>query len=71
MDCTTVKNQSLLEGYSYTNWTADSKKSKSTSGYVVMLGGASISCKIFKQTLLPKLTIESKFITLDKTPEKA
>ena len=33
----------VLEGYSDANWSADSEESKSISGYVFTLGGASVS----------------------------
>ena len=35
------KYPSVLEGYSDANWITDSKKSKSTSGYVFTLGAIS------------------------------
>ena len=33
----------VLEGYNDSNWIADSNESKSTSGYVFTLGGATVS----------------------------
>ena len=33
----------VLEGYCDANWISDMKDSKSTSGYVFMLGGAAVS----------------------------
>jgi len=33
----------VLEGYNDANWIADSEESKSTSGYVFTIGGATIS----------------------------
>ena len=61
----------VLEGYSDANWIADSEESKSTSGYVFTLGGATISWKSFKQTCIARSTIELEFIALDKTGEEA
>ncbi|KAL5713331.1 hypothetical protein ACHQM5_015417 [Ranunculus cassubicifolius] len=61
----------VLEGYSDANWISDSKNSKSTSGYVFTLGGAAISWKSSKQTLLARSTMESEFIALDKAAEEA
>ncbi|GJZ34536.1 hypothetical protein Tco_0580353, partial [Tanacetum coccineum] len=43
----------------------------STSGYVSTLGGAAISWKSSKQTVIAKSTMESEFITLDKCGEEA
>ena len=61
----------VLEGYSDANWISDSKNSKSTSGYVFTLGGAAVSWKSSKQTLLARSTMESEFIALDKAAEEA
>ena len=61
----------VLEGYTDANWISDSKNSKSTSGYVFTLGGAAISWKSSKQTVLARSTMESEFIALDKAAEEA
>jgi len=42
------KEPAVLEGYSDANWIADSKNSKSTSGYIFTLGGAVVSWKSSK-----------------------
>ncbi|XP_076939994.1 (+)-neomenthol dehydrogenase-like [Bidens hawaiensis] len=47
------------------------KDSKSTSGYVFLLGGAAISWKSSKQTVIARSTMESEFIALDKSGEEA
>ena len=65
------KEPAVLEGYSDANWISDSKNSKSTSGYVFTLGGAAVSWKSSKQTLLARSTMESEFIALDKAAEEA
>ena len=39
----------VLEGYSDANWISDMKDTKSTSGYVFTLGGATVSWKSSKQ----------------------
>ncbi|GKA59734.1 retrovirus-related pol polyprotein from transposon TNT 1-94 [Tanacetum coccineum] len=52
----------VIEGYSDANWIFDIKDSRSTSGYVFTLGGATISWKSSKQTVIAKSTMESKFI---------
>ncbi|GKF46669.1 hypothetical protein Tco_0136471 [Tanacetum coccineum] len=50
---------------------SDIKDSRSTSGYVFTLRGAAISWKSFKQTVISKSTMESKFIALDKCGKEA
>ncbi|GKB12734.1 retrotransposon protein, putative, ty1-copia subclass, partial [Tanacetum coccineum] len=49
----------------------DIKDSRSTSGYVFTLGGAAISWKSSKQTVIAKSTMESEFIALHKCGEGA
>ncbi|KAL6982051.1 hypothetical protein U1Q18_052698 [Sarracenia purpurea var. burkii] len=61
----------VLEGYCDANWISDTKDSKSTSGYVFLLGGAAVSWKSSKQTCIARSTMESEFIALDKATEEA
>nr|GEV44210.1 zinc finger, CCHC-type [Tanacetum cinerariifolium] len=61
----------VTEGYSDTNWISDIKDSRSTSGYMFTLGGAVISWKYSKQTVIAKSTMESEFIALDKCGKEA
>ena len=61
----------VLEGYSDANWISNMKDTKSTSGYVFTLGGATVSWKSSKQTCIVKSTMESEFIALDKAREEA
>ncbi|GJU06330.1 hypothetical protein Tco_1122760 [Tanacetum coccineum] len=61
----------VIEGYSDANWISDIKDSRSTSRYVFTLGGAPISWKSSKQTIIAKSTMESEFIALDKCEEEA
>ena len=49
---------SILEGYSDTNWI----ELKSTSGYVITLGGGAVSWKSSKQTVIARSTMESEFV---------
>ncbi|GKA61931.1 hypothetical protein Tco_0761450 [Tanacetum coccineum] len=65
------KYPAVIEGYSDANWISDIKDSRSTSGYVFTLGGAAISWKSSKQTIIAKSMMESEFITLDKCGEDA
>ncbi|GKE34498.1 hypothetical protein Tco_1453820 [Tanacetum coccineum] len=61
----------IIEGYSDANWISDIKDSRSTSGYVFILGGAAISWKSSKQTVIANTMMESEFIALDKCGEEA
>ena len=60
----------VLEGYNDANWISNVKDSKSQSGYVFTLGGATVSWKFSKQMVIVISTIESKFIALDKCGEE-
>ncbi|GJU68358.1 hypothetical protein Tco_1254617 [Tanacetum coccineum] len=64
------RHPAVIEGYSDANWISNIKDSRSTSGYVFTLGGAAISWKYSKQTVIAKSTMESKFIALDKCGEE-
>ncbi|GKB83334.1 NAC domain-containing protein 7-like protein [Tanacetum coccineum] len=61
----------VIEGYNDANWISNIKDSRSTSGYVFTLGGAAVSWKSSKQTVIAKSTMESEFIALDKCEEEA
>ena len=56
----------VLEGYSDANWTSNVKDSKSLSGYVFTLGGAVVSWKSSKQTVIARSIMEYEFIELEK-----
>ncbi|KAJ9539250.1 hypothetical protein OSB04_031983 [Centaurea solstitialis] len=49
----------VIKGYSDANWISDIKDSRSTSGYVFILGSATISWKSSKKTIIAKSTMES------------
>ena len=61
----------VLEGYSDANWISNVKDSKSKSGYVFTLGGATVSWKSSKQTVIVRFTMEFEFIALDNCGEEA
>ncbi|GJT49951.1 retrovirus-related pol polyprotein from transposon TNT 1-94 [Tanacetum coccineum] len=65
------RHPAVIKGYSDANWISDIKVPRSTSGYVFTLGGAAISWKSSKQTVIAKSTMESEFIALDKCGEEA
>ena len=60
----------VVEGYSDANWIPDIKDTKSTSGFVFTLGGAVVSWKFSKQTIIARSTMKSEFIALDKCAEE-
>ena len=62
---------SVLEGYSDANWISDSDELKSTSGYVITLGGGAVSWKSSKQTVTARSTMESEFDALEKAGTEA
>ena len=62
---------SVLEGFSDANWISDSDEMKSTSGYVLILGGSAVSWKFAKQTCTTRSTMEVEFIALEKTSFEA
>ncbi|XP_021998377.1 uncharacterized protein LOC110895114 [Helianthus annuus] len=61
----------VIEGHCDANWISDKNDSRATSGYVFSLGGATISWKSSKQTVIARSTMESEFIALDKAGEEA
>ena len=66
-----IRYPTVLEGYSDANWIYDMKDTKSTSGYVFTLGGATVSWKSSMQTCIARSTMEFEFIALDKAGEEA
>ncbi|XP_071739348.1 secreted RxLR effector protein 161-like [Rutidosis leptorrhynchoides] len=63
--------QAVIEGHCDANWISDTNDSRATSGYVFTLGGAAISWKSSKQTIIARSTMESEFVALDKAGEEA
>ena len=61
----------VLEGFIDASWISDIQDSKATSGYVFTLGGAAVSWKSSKQTVITRSTMEAEFVALDKSGEKA
>nr|GEV48109.1 zinc finger, CCHC-type [Tanacetum cinerariifolium] len=58
IDKNKARHHVVIEGYSDPNWISDIKDSRSTSGYVFTLGGAAISWKSSKQTVIAKSMME-------------
>ena len=56
--------------YSYVNWIFDTKNSKSTNGYIFILGTTAVVLKLSKKTCIIRTMMQLKFIILDKTEKK-
>ncbi|GJT00364.1 zinc finger, CCHC-type containing protein [Tanacetum coccineum] len=54
----------VLEGYTDASWISNTEDNSSTSGWVFLLGGGTISWASKKQTGITGSTIESKFVAL-------
>nr|AAU90206.1 putative polyprotein [Oryza sativa Japonica Group] len=61
----------VLEGYSDFNWISDVDEIKATSGYVFTLGGAAVSWRSCKQTILTRSTMEAELMALDTATVEA
>jgi hypothetical protein len=57
----------VLEGYNDANWISDVDELYARSRYVFTIGGAAISCRPCKLTILMWSTMEAKHVTLDTT----
>jgi hypothetical protein len=55
----------VLEGYNDANWISDVDELYAISGYVFTLGGAAVSWRPYKQTILTRSTIEAELTALD------
>ena len=56
----------ILEGYNNTTCIPDLVRIKSTSAYVFTIRGGAITCKLAKQTIIVKFTMQLKFITVEQ-----
>ncbi|KAK1558124.1 hypothetical protein QYE76_016361 [Lolium multiflorum] len=61
----------VLEGYSDANWISDADETKATSGYLFTLGGAAVSWKSCKQTIITRSTMEAELTALDTATVEA
>ncbi|CAM8907407.1 unnamed protein product [Rhodiola kirilowii] len=55
---------SVIEGYSDASWISNEEDHSSTSGWVFLLGGGTISWASKKQTCISSSTMESEFVAL-------
>ncbi|XP_075086149.1 secreted RxLR effector protein 161-like [Nicotiana tabacum] len=60
----------VIDGYSDANWITGLSETKSTIGYVFIIGGGAVSWKSSKKTCIARSTMESQFIILDKAGEE-
>jgi hypothetical protein len=61
----------ILEGYSDSNWISDADEIKATSGYIFTIGGAAVSWRSRKQTILTKSTMEAELVALESATTEA
>jgi hypothetical protein len=61
----------ILKGYSDANWISDLHELYATSGYVFTLGGAVVSWRSCKQTILTRSTMEAELTALDTATVEA
>jgi hypothetical protein len=61
----------VLEGYSDANWISDVDELYAMSGYVFTLGGAAVSWRSYKQTILTRSTMEAELAALDTATVEA
>jgi hypothetical protein len=61
----------VLEGYSDANWFSDVDELYAMSGYVFTLGGATVSWRSCKQTILMRSTMEAELTALDTATVEA
>ena len=62
---------SVLEGFSDVNWICDLDEMKSSSGYVFILRGGTISWKFAKQTCITRSILVVEFIALENVSSEA
>ncbi|GJY37129.1 zinc finger, CCHC-type containing protein [Tanacetum coccineum] len=61
----------VLEGYTDASWITNTKDDWSTSGWIFLLGGCSISWAFKKQTCITSSTMKSEFVALAAAGEEA
>jgi hypothetical protein len=61
----------VLEGYSDSKWISDAAEIKATSGYIFTIGGAAVSWRSRKQTILTKSTMEAEVVALELATTEA
>jgi hypothetical protein len=61
----------VLEGYSDSNWISDAAEIRTTSGYIFTIGGAAVSWRSHKQTILTKSTTEAELVALESATTEA
>ena len=69
--CFESNNGLILHGYSDSDWAGDTVDRKSRSGYVFMLGGATISWMSKKQSVVASSSTEAEYIALSIAGQEA
>jgi hypothetical protein len=71
MEFTILGTPAILEGYSDSNWISDADEIKATSRSIFTIGGATVSWRSHKQTILTKSTMEAKLVALESATTEA
>ncbi|GJR05768.1 hypothetical protein Tco_0528752 [Tanacetum coccineum] len=64
LDIASAVDKLILEGYFEASWTTNSEDHTSTTGWVFLLDGGTISWASKKQTCITDSTIEAEFVAL-------
>jgi hypothetical protein len=65
------KDEAEIVGYCDSDWAGDKTDRKSTSGYAFIYGGAAISWKCKKQSVVARSTAEAEIVALDLAAREA
>lgn len=61
----------MLQGYSDADWGGDVDKSKSTSGWLLLIGNGVVSWSSKKQTIIAQSTMEAEYVSLSEAAKEA
>ncbi|GFS31942.1 hypothetical protein Acr_00g0020090 [Actinidia rufa] len=61
----------LAKGYSDADWGGDVDKSKSTSGWLLLIGNGVVSWSSKKQTIIAQSTMEAEYVSLSEAAKEA
>ena len=65
------KRDACVEGYTYVDYAGDLDKRRSTSSYVFMFAGGTVSWRSHSQSCTSMSTIEAKYIAVSKACKEA
>ena len=61
----------IIEGYSDASWCSELDECRSSGGFIFTMGGAAVSWKSKKQTMIAQSSMESEFFALCATKDEA